>query len=282
VNADSIKVGTRYRKDMGSIDKLASSIRDVGLIQPIVVDGSGNLIAGERRLAACRLLGMADVPVAVVGGLDDAAQVLRAERDENTCRKDMTPSELIALGKALEELERPKARERQENANPEGIQTPAAHANSSPPKRDASGYTRNIVSDAVGMSGATYQRAKHVVETAAKHTDPVVRKVAQHAQDEMDATGRVGPAYDKVRRAEREAEVPAAEDTSDRVRRPRLHRRQAASILPAILGQINGIAAAAQGVDFSGCRIEPSEFSQLDAGVRAILAIRKTLKECTT
>jgi ParB-like chromosome segregation protein Spo0J len=275
VNADSIKVGTRYRKDMGSIDKLASSIRDVGLIQPIVVDGSGNLIAGERRLAACRLLGMADVPVAVVGGLDDAAQVLRAERDENTCRKDMTPSELIALGKALEELERPKARERQ-GERTDLTSCSREHEVAQPTR------TRNIVGDAVGMSGATYQRAKHVVETAAKHTDPVVRKVAQHAQDEMDATGRVGPAYDKVRRAEREAEVPAAEDTSDRVRRPRLHRRQAASILPAILGQINGIAAATQGVDFSGCRIEPSEFSQLDAGVRAILAIRKTLKECTT
>jgi len=38
-----------------------------------------------------------------------ASDRLRAERDENQCRKDFTPSELAALGRQLEELERPKA-----------------------------------------------------------------------------------------------------------------------------------------------------------------------------
>jgi hypothetical protein len=42
----------------------------------------------------------------------DAALLLQAERDENTCRKDFTPSEAVAIGKELEELERPKAAER--------------------------------------------------------------------------------------------------------------------------------------------------------------------------
>jgi hypothetical protein len=35
-----------------------------------------------------------------------------AERDENSCRKDFTPLEKVAMGKALEEIERPKAKER--------------------------------------------------------------------------------------------------------------------------------------------------------------------------
>jgi hypothetical protein len=38
---------------------------------------------------------------------------LRAERDENICRKDFTPTEEHALDEALLELERPKAEERQ-------------------------------------------------------------------------------------------------------------------------------------------------------------------------
>lgn len=39
--------------------------------------------------------------------------LLEAERDENTCRLDMKPSEKVALGLALEELERPKAEARE-------------------------------------------------------------------------------------------------------------------------------------------------------------------------
>lgn len=39
-----------------------------------------------------------------------------AERDENTCRKDFTPSEMVALAERLEELERPKAAERKADA----------------------------------------------------------------------------------------------------------------------------------------------------------------------
>jgi hypothetical protein len=66
------------------------------------------------------------------------------------------PSELVALGKALEELERPKARERQETANPDGRQTSAVRANSSPPKRDDAGYTRTIVGEALGVMKRTH------------------------------------------------------------------------------------------------------------------------------
>jgi ParB family chromosome partitioning protein len=57
----SIAVGTRHRRDMGDVDGLARSIADVGLLHPIVVTPDGKLIAGERRLAACRQLGWADI-----------------------------------------------------------------------------------------------------------------------------------------------------------------------------------------------------------------------------
>ena len=48
----------------------------------------------------------------IITDLFSAAALLRVERDENTCRKDMTPEELVSLGRALEAVERPKARER--------------------------------------------------------------------------------------------------------------------------------------------------------------------------
>jgi ParB family chromosome partitioning protein len=50
---------------MGDIDGLAESIEDIGLLHPITVDEQGWLLAGARRLAACKRLGWKDIPVNV-------------------------------------------------------------------------------------------------------------------------------------------------------------------------------------------------------------------------
>src|SRR5450830_958497 len=96
-----IKLGQRFRRDLGNIDALTDSIREVGLLHPIVVDADGNLIAGQRRLAACHLLGMKDIPVTIVE-LDDAGR-LRAEQDENITPKSFTPSEAVAIAAAIKD-----------------------------------------------------------------------------------------------------------------------------------------------------------------------------------
>ena len=51
-----IKVGERFREDLGDLEGLALSIRDNGLMHPIVIDADNNLIAGGRRHAALTLL----------------------------------------------------------------------------------------------------------------------------------------------------------------------------------------------------------------------------------
>lgn len=61
-----IKVGKRHRRDLGDIDQLAESIEDIGLLNPITVNEDGLLMAGARRLAACKVLGWATVPVTVI------------------------------------------------------------------------------------------------------------------------------------------------------------------------------------------------------------------------
>jgi hypothetical protein len=45
--------------------KLARSIRDIGLLHPIVVSQDGLLLAGGRRLEACKMLGWQDIPVTI-------------------------------------------------------------------------------------------------------------------------------------------------------------------------------------------------------------------------
>jgi ParB-like chromosome segregation protein Spo0J len=266
MSIDAIVVGQRHRRDLGDVTGLAASVKELGLLQPIGVSPDGHLLFGERRLAACRLAGLADVPVHIVSDLDSAAAKLMAERDENTCRKDMTPEELVSLGRALEAVERPRARERQERLG----RTHGDPLGSVDPK----GKTYDIVGSALGVSGATYKRAKAVVN-AAEDTDAPeeVREVAQAALAEMNETGKVTPAYDKVRRAQ-----AGAGSKADRASHPRLHHKKAASILPRFLGQISGIAAAIDGVDFCGCRLDQGQLSELDASVRVILAARKSLR----
>jgi ParB family chromosome partitioning protein len=115
-----IIVGDRHRRDLGDIDALARSIGALGLLQPVVLRPDRRLVSGFRRLAAVKKLGWRTVEVTMVHGLDDEVSLLRAERDENTCRKDFTPSEAVAIGTALEEREKAKAKERQQEGRKAG------------------------------------------------------------------------------------------------------------------------------------------------------------------
>lgn len=96
----------RTNFDDETIAALAASIREVGILQPIVVrrhGGGYELIAGERRLRAARLAGLATVPV-VVRDTDDA-DTLREALIENIHRQDLGPIELAeAFRQLLEDL----------------------------------------------------------------------------------------------------------------------------------------------------------------------------------
>jgi ParB-like chromosome segregation protein Spo0J len=204
---DSIAVVERHRADLGDVDALAASMAAEGLLHPVVVTSLGRLVAGERRLAAARLLGWTTVPVTVVGDVEDAAGLLRMERDENECRKEMTPSEKVSLGRALEELERPKARERQAHGETAPGRNASVRPNESD-RRDAFDV-REVVAPAVGMSTASYSRAKQIVTAAEQGDDDAVA-----AQAEMDRTGKVTPAYEKWKGqpVNRGAEAPTTRD----------------------------------------------------------------------
>ena len=104
-----IRVRSRYTKNLGDIASLAASIKELGLLHPIVIRPDGRLIAGERRLAACKKLGWKSIPVTVI----DLKEVVRGEFAENAFRKDFLPSEIDAIRRAIEPIERKAAKERQ-------------------------------------------------------------------------------------------------------------------------------------------------------------------------
>lgn len=72
----------RREMDTQALDELCMSIRQYGLMQPIVVRQINSrdyeLVAGERRLRACKMAGMVKVPAVVVrvGGTDSAVMAL--------------------------------------------------------------------------------------------------------------------------------------------------------------------------------------------------------------
>jgi DNA modification methylase len=93
----------RARKTFDNIDKLAISIQEYGLIEPVVVDREHNLIAGERRLRACQLLEWKEIEVFYVEELDEWRK--RAmELEENIQREDLTFAEECEAKLRLHEL----------------------------------------------------------------------------------------------------------------------------------------------------------------------------------
>jgi ParB family chromosome partitioning protein len=84
------------RKDFSpeTLRELADSIREQGIVQPLIVrerDGHLELIAGERRWRAAQLLGLAEVPV-ILREADDRA-VLELALIENLQRENLNPIE---------------------------------------------------------------------------------------------------------------------------------------------------------------------------------------------
>ena len=80
--------------DKDALEQLAQSIREAGVLSPILVVENGmryRIVAGERRFRACRLAGLQTVPC-IVRSLTNAQQ-MEAALIENLQRQDLNPIE---------------------------------------------------------------------------------------------------------------------------------------------------------------------------------------------
>lgn len=189
---EKIVVGFRYRKELGNLRPLADSIGEVGLLHPIVVTPEGLLIAGQRRLGACRNLGWAKIPVTVV----DLNEVARGEAHENFVRKDLLPSEIVALKRAIEPFERKDARQRQ--GSRADLCHPATVA-------ECQGDARDRIARYLGVGRTTIERAEAVVAAAEDEPEEYGFLVEQ-----MDRSGKVAGAYRRLGVLRQARELEAA------------------------------------------------------------------------
>ncbi|WP_276914021.1 ParB N-terminal domain-containing protein [Aneurinibacillus aneurinilyticus] len=160
VEVGNIKVVDRIRKDFGNIEELADDIKENGLINPPVVTPDLQLIAGERRLRACKHLGWEQIEVRVMTVRDYEHQ-LKMEISENENRKEFTFSERVDWARRLERVEKEKARERQGERTDIKENFPESEH----------GQTRDIVAEQSGFgSGKQYEKAKYIAENADAET----------------------------------------------------------------------------------------------------------------
>jgi len=91
------------RRNDNAVDAVASSIKNFGFKQPIVVDKNNEIVAGHTRLLASKKLGLDEVPVIIAGDLT-AAEV-KAFRLADNKVSELADWDYELLDLELEEIE---------------------------------------------------------------------------------------------------------------------------------------------------------------------------------
>lgn len=199
-----IRVGRRFRKDIGDLTSLIESISEIGLLHPVVVTPDNKLIAGARRLQACKKLGWKKIPVRVV----DLDQIVEGEFSENTCRKDFTLSEVAAIAKRLRPIVEKRAHERRigglkrgGNGRPVGKTLPNGEK----------GKSRDVIARYVGISGTQLEKIEAIVEASEDNPEKY-----GYLKERMDQSGKVNKFWQQLRIAR------LMNEEAPKTRRPKL------------------------------------------------------------
>jgi N6-adenosine-specific RNA methylase IME4 len=168
------------------------SIKENGILEPLVIKRDGTIISGHRRWLTAKALNMESVPVRVLefeNELDEREAIITFNK-----QREKTFSQKMAEAEELEAIERERARRRQAH----GQTAPGKNASGNISVSDK-GETRDKVAAAVGLgSGRTYDKAAKVWEAAKEGNE-----VAQDLVQKLDK-GEVSihKAYKDIRRQE--------------------------------------------------------------------------------
>lgn len=157
---DEIIVKDRIRKDTGGMMELINDIKANGLINPVTINTDHVLLAGYRRLTACKALGMEDIPVHMVS-TESEEQDLKVEISENEIRKEFTMTERLDYARRLQRIESIKAEQRKQSGQ-FGTDVPK----SAPPEEQ--GKTRDKVAASIGIGHDTLRKAQEIAENKDK------------------------------------------------------------------------------------------------------------------
>lgn len=191
----SIVIGVRRRTRIGRLQSLQRSIEKHGLIHPILLRNGNELVAGHRRLEACRQLGWRAIPARHVERMSD--EELRAiEVDENRERDalndfDTSKARLAEIRQAEAEL---KAKAATEFRSPEKRNSRRGRNGEGRPPKAGS---KRHVAEATGIAPTTQVKIEKHVAIAEQY--PFLQRAGwvQHAVLEAGAVLDELPAPDR-------------------------------------------------------------------------------------
>jgi hypothetical protein len=255
-----ITVGDRVRGVCEeTLHELVESIREIGLLYPILVDETFTLIDGEQRLAALGVLGMTRIPVIIDAHTDDdtseeniLAERLRRELASNGVRTAFTPVQAAAARRRLRELIGKTRHTRT------GI----------PLEERRKNWSSELATAETGVSRTTMDRVDKIVRIAEDTHQPVaVRREAAEAITRIDTEGAA------VDRALKDVEmVVSAADAIERY--PELEA------LPTPLARVN-MAAHLDTMPAASREAQMDTMRRLWAHSAAVLEAYQTLKDTT-
>lgn len=168
ISLERIQAKNPYLRLDTDIEKLAQSIKTVGLIHPLVVNNNDELIAGGRRFSALKFLGVTEAPVHRLDK-DPREQELIAI-DENLVRLDLTKVEMehaLRRAKDLYEELNPEAPKVDLDADDKELEL---EAETDGPKSfitmaaEKTGLSAKVIKAAIARD----ERSSHVVKQARK------------------------------------------------------------------------------------------------------------------
>jgi len=191
-------------------DTFVNSIREKGVLEPLVITQGKQIISGHRRWVASKSVGVDSVPVRYADFDTDLAE--REALIEFNRQREKTPGQIVNEFEEMLEVEKERAKENMSKGG-KGERV----GNVSNPSDNEPTAARDKAADKVnaGVSGRTLEKGKKVKDKATDDSEPEeVREAAQEAWEGLQSGDEsFNSAYESVREAETQDEDSGKSDT---------------------------------------------------------------------
>lgn len=188
-------------------DNFVESISEKGVLEPIVVTKDKDIISGHRRWLAAKDVGLDTVPVRI-SEFDSELEEREALIEFNR-QRDKTPGQIVNEFEEMLEIERERAREREETLGKNHGEDPSGNISRRGVARDKA--AEKIDAD---VSGRTLEKGLEVKQKAESEDEPKdVRETARDAWEGLESGEEsFNGAYQKVRNATDDEQTEDATD----------------------------------------------------------------------
>jgi len=194
-------------------DTFVESVREKGVLEPLVVTDGKKIISGHRRWLAAQVADVDSVPIRKSSFDNDIAE--REALIEFNRQREKTPGQIVNEFEEMLAIEKKRAKDRQgERTDLENDGEPLGKVSemSDDPKEARDKAAEKVNAD---VSGRTLEKGKKVKDKAESDDEPEqVKEAAQDAWDGLQSGDEsFSGAYNKVRQAERDIETEPSTET---------------------------------------------------------------------